>query len=191
VHAPARSQPPCPTLTRAAHPLPPFPLPRFDTYHPLEFSLAAALGTPAPTVEALEAFAPNVSLLARRELMGADAKTLLGLHELLAYGLRGVAAYAHHAEMLGQVDPSIDDVFEEVYSFLASSAASDAGAVLGMAMKLGEVNFRTMALLDKGHTTRCVRARWGWSLGAAAGRGGPPLTPAAPALGSHLHAHGS
>jgi hypothetical protein len=72
---------------------------RFDTNHPLDFSLAAALGSDTPTVEALEAFAPRVSLLARRSLMGAEAQTMLGLHELLAYGLRGVAAYAHHAEV--------------------------------------------------------------------------------------------
>lgn len=39
---------------------------------------------------------------------------LLGLHELLTYGLKGVAAYAHHAEMLGKVDPQLDDMFEEV-----------------------------------------------------------------------------
>lgn len=32
---------------------------------------------------------PQVSLLARRELMGREAATLLGLHELVAYGLRG------------------------------------------------------------------------------------------------------
>ena len=42
----------------------------------------------------------------------------------------------------------------QVYAFLASPEATDANAVLGLAMKLGEVNFRTMALLDKGHTTR-------------------------------------
>ncbi|GBF99305.1 hydroxylamine reductase [Raphidocelis subcapitata] len=130
------------------------PLPWFDEHHPVDFSLRAALGTDAPTLEALEAFAPKVSLLARRGLMGADAATLLGLHELVAYGLRGVAAYAHHAEMLGQVDPSLDDVFEETMAFLASPASQDPGAVLGVAMRLGEANFRTMALLDRGHTTR-------------------------------------
>jgi hydroxylamine reductase (hybrid-cluster protein) len=93
-----------------------------------------------------------VSLLHRREVM--DNKTLLGLHELLMYGLKGVAAYAHHAEMLGQVDPELDDVFEWVLAFLASELSADAGEVLGMAMKLGETNFKVMALLDKGHTSR-------------------------------------
>lgn len=46
--------------------------------------------------------------------MAAEHSTLLGLHELLTYGLKGVAAYAHHAEMLGKVDVSLDDTFEEV-----------------------------------------------------------------------------
>jgi hydroxylamine reductase len=55
-----------------------------------------------------------VSLLHRREVMSGDARVLLGLHELLTYGLKGVAAYAHHAEMLGKVDPTLDDAFEEV-----------------------------------------------------------------------------
>ncbi len=181
----------------------PEPLPWFDAHHPVDFSLRAALGSDAPPLAALEAFAPQVSHLHRRQLMGPDAATLLGLHELLAYGLRGVAAYAHHAEvsptdgaafkclcllagrpvstfsvalpapfnqptisetnpptslnqhqMLGQVDASLDDVFEEVLAFLASPASADPSAVLAKAMRLGETNFKVMALLDKGHTTR-------------------------------------
>lgn len=57
---------------------------------------------------------PQVSLLHRREVMRKEHRVLLGLHELLTYGLKGVAAYAHHAEMLGKVDPNLDDMFEEV-----------------------------------------------------------------------------
>ena len=83
-----------------------------------------------------------------------EDQTLLGLHELLTYGLKGMAAYAHHAEMLGKVDPTLDDFFEEVLAFLATEESKDANAVLGMCMKLGEVNFRVMALLDEGHTSR-------------------------------------
>lgn len=56
----------------------------------------------------------QVSLLHRREVMHKEHRVLLGLHELLTYGLKGVAAYAHHAEMLGKVDPNLDDMFEEV-----------------------------------------------------------------------------
>lgn len=89
--------------------------------------------------------------------MGSESATLLGLHELLTYGLKGVAAYAHHAEMLGKVDATLDDTFEEVLAFLASEAAADPNNVLGMCMRLGETNFKVMALLDDGHTSRWVR----------------------------------
>ena len=56
--------------------------------------------------------------------------------------------------MLGQVDPAIDDVFEDVLAFLASPASADTQAVLGKSLELGATNFKVMALLDKGHTTR-------------------------------------
>jgi hypothetical protein len=43
---------------------------------------------------------------------------------------------------------------QEVLAFLASPESSDAGAVLAKAMRLGETNFRVMALLDRGHTSK-------------------------------------
>jgi hypothetical protein len=98
---------------------------------------------------------PQVSLLHRKEVMNqAGQATLLGLHELLTYGLKGVAAYAHHAEMLGMVDEKVDDDLQRCLAFLASPESSKPEAVLAQAMALGEVNFRVMALLDKGHTSR-------------------------------------
>jgi hypothetical protein len=33
--------------------------------------------------------------------------TLLGLHEMITYGLRGLAAYTHHAEVLGYTDRQV------------------------------------------------------------------------------------
>ncbi|KAF8063050.1 hcp [Scenedesmus sp. PABB004] len=131
------------------------PLPWFDLQgSPLDFDLRAAMRGQPINAETLEALGEQVSLLHRRDAMGPDAATLLGLHELLTYGLKGVAAYAHHAEMLGEVDASLDDTFEEVLAFLASEAAADADAVLGMCMRLGETNFAVMAMLDRGHTGR-------------------------------------
>lgn len=84
---------------------PPQPCPRFNEHHPIDFSLKGALGSDAPGLAALETLADGVSLMRRRELMGGEAATLLGLHELLAYGLRGVAAYAHHAEVRAAPTP--------------------------------------------------------------------------------------
>jgi hypothetical protein len=46
----------------------------------------------------------------------------------------------------------------QVLAFLASEASASPEAVLGMCMRLGEVNFKVMALLDDAHTSR-------WELG--------------------------
>jgi hypothetical protein len=80
-------------------------LPWFDRRpNPIDFSLASVYGGRQPGVEELERLGDEVSLLHRKAVMGEGGQaTLLGLHELLTYGLKGVAAYAHHAEMLGQV----------------------------------------------------------------------------------------
>jgi Ca2+/H+ antiporter len=44
----------------------------------------------------------------------------------------------------------------QVLAFLASEASASPDAVLGMCMRLGEVNFKVMALLDDAHTSRWV-----------------------------------
>ncbi len=73
------------------------------------------------------------------------------LRELLIYGLKGIAAYAHHAEALGYEDANI-------YSFLIEALASttkdlSVEQMTGMVLKAGEVAVTTMALLDKANTT--------------------------------------
>jgi hydroxylamine reductase (hybrid-cluster protein) len=80
----------------------------------MDFSLRKAMAGQPINADTLEQLGEQVSLLHRREVMGEANSTVLGLHELLTYGLKGVAAYAHHAEMLGKVDASLDDTFEEV-----------------------------------------------------------------------------
>jgi hydroxylamine reductase len=91
---------------------------------------------------------PTVEILQRRKLMGDD---VIGLQEMLTYGLKGTAAYAHHAKILGQEDDSVYAFFHEALSFLASNPM-DAGKLLAMCLRCGEVNLKVMGLLDKGHT---------------------------------------
>lgn len=73
------------------------------------------------------------------------------LKELLLYGLKGVAAYAHHAAILGQED-------ERVYAFIHEAMASLIGPDqpmeewLGLVLKCGEINLWAMELLDAGNT---------------------------------------
>jgi hydroxylamine reductase len=100
--------------------------------------------------------ATREELVAAGETVGVQADPnenldIRSLRQLLIYGLKGVAAYADHAEILGQED-------EAVYAFIQEALAAtldDALGVedlVGLALKCGEVNLRAMELLDAGNT---------------------------------------
>ena len=76
---------------------------------------------------------------------------LRGLHWLLTYGIKGVAAYAYHAFKLGQKD---DKVFEFIEQGLVAPLDNSLGVndFLGLSLKCGEINIRAMELLDAGNT---------------------------------------
>jgi hydroxylamine reductase len=74
------------------------------------------------------------------------------LKHIVLFGAKGVAAYADHAEILGQSD---DDVFKFLQEALAAIDRTDLGVGdwVGLAMKCGETNIRAMELLDAGNTS--------------------------------------
>lgn len=74
------------------------------------------------------------------------------LQELVLYGIRGVAAYAYHAALLGEEDHR---VYSFIISVLADLGVGELGldAWLGLAFKCGEINLLAMELLDTAHTT--------------------------------------
>ncbi len=76
---------------------------------------------------------------------------LLSLQQLLIYGIKGVAAYADHAYILGQKDTK---VFSFIYEGLAATLDKSltANDLVGLVLKCGEINFRAMELLDAGNT---------------------------------------
>ena len=73
------------------------------------------------------------------------------LQDIVLYGLKGVAAYADHAQILGKED-------DTVYSFMHEALAAmtkidlDLNSWVGLAMKCGEINFKVMEILDAGNT---------------------------------------
>ncbi|MEW6350203.1 MAG: hydroxylamine reductase [Thermodesulfobacteriota bacterium] len=73
------------------------------------------------------------------------------LQHILILGLRGVAAYADHAQILGQED---DAVYAFVHEGLAATVRKDLGVNdwVGLVLKCGEINLRVMELLDAGNT---------------------------------------
>jgi len=100
------------------------------------------------TVEGMLQIAGNYSIQSRREKLG---ETPAGLQELVLYGLKGAAAYAHHARTLGFTDDQVD---ADVVSVLAALAGDpvDVGELLGLSLKVGELNLKIMELLDKANT---------------------------------------
>jgi hydroxylamine reductase len=107
-----------------------------------------AVWQPAPTLEELVAQAAEVGVAQRRDRLGED---VAGLQELILYGLKGMAAYADHAQILGHDDDAVYAFFHEALDFLAGEPA-DMDALVAMVLRVGEVNLRVMELLDAANT---------------------------------------
>jgi hydroxylamine reductase len=75
------------------------------------------------------------------------------LQQLLIYGLKGMAAYADHARVLGKTDESVTSFFYEALAFLNKKNAT-IDELVGLNMKCGQTNIRTMEILNEAHTTR-------------------------------------
>lgn len=103
---------------------------------------------PATNLNDMIQEAGEFSITKRKEANGDD---VTGLQETIMYGLKGMAAYADHARILGQEDDAAYAFFHEALSFLASNP-TDINELLGMVLRTGEVNLRVMELLDAGNT---------------------------------------
>lgn len=73
------------------------------------------------------------------------------LRELLIYGLKGMAAYAHHAARLGKQDENINNFFFTALAKTLDNSIS-ADELFNLNMELGKMNFRCMQILDEAHT---------------------------------------
>ena len=106
----------------------------------------AAAFVPAQTKEGLLQQAEIASI--KEDEAGAD---VFGLRCLILYGLKGAAAYAEHALMLGQEDEAVFAKFHEFLSFMASKP-TDIDELLAVTLAVGEMNYTIMGLLDAGNT---------------------------------------
>jgi hydroxylamine reductase len=73
------------------------------------------------------------------------------LRELLIIGLKGIAAYAEHAAVLGFNKPEIDNFMLEALASTTKELSVD--EMIGLVMKAGDMAVTTMALLDEANTT--------------------------------------
>ncbi|MBO7163255.1 MAG: hydroxylamine reductase [Spirochaetaceae bacterium] len=80
-------------------------------------------------------------------LWKADNEDIRSLKSLILFGLRGMAAYAYHAAVLGYTDQRVSQCFYEALVAMADENTMD--TLLPVCMKVGEINFICMELLDK------------------------------------------
>lgn len=85
-------------------------------------------------------------------VLSESNEDLRSLKELLIYGLKGIAAYYHHAITLGYNDTDIPLFIQKA---LAATLKQDANSdeLTSLVLECGKVGVRTMALLDKANTS--------------------------------------
>ena len=103
---------------------------------------------PAADLAGLIKQGETVGIESRKKTLGDD---ITGLQELILYGLKGMAAYADHALILGKEDDSVFAFFHEAMAYLQVGEPT-VDALFTLAMKTGEVNLTVMGLLDAANT---------------------------------------
>lgn len=84
------------------------------------------------------------------ELLWNEEEDLRSLKSLILFGIRGMAAYAYHAEVLGYRDKEVNEFFYK--ALFAIGMEWEAEALLNIVMEVGKINFKCMELLDKANT---------------------------------------
>lgn len=84
-----------------------------------------------------------------QQLWNAD-EDIRSLKSLILFGIRGMAAYAYHAYVLNFEDPEVNQFFCEALFRIGYAESMD--ELLQTVLKVGEINLKCMALLDKANT---------------------------------------
>ncbi len=113
----------------------------------VDFEAAAANFTPGDSVDALVAQGQKLDFMNSLD----ENEDLRSLKQITVYGLRGLAAYADHAAILGKEDESVYSyIYETMAEFTKSGQSLE--QLVGITLKCGEVNLKAMELLDAGNT---------------------------------------
>lgn len=97
----------------------------------------------------------RASMLKKAALVGVLStkdEDIRSLRELIIYGLKGMAAYAHHALNIGKEN---QEIYGFVYEALAATLDNTLGAdeLVALTLKTGELGVQAMALLDNANTS--------------------------------------
>ena len=83
------------------------------------------------------------------EIWEAD-EDIRSLKSLILFGIRGMAAYAYHAAVLGYTDKAVNDFFYKALFVIGMDYGMD--ELLPVVLEVGKVNLKCMELLDKANT---------------------------------------
>ena len=72
------------------------------------------------------------------------------LKSLILFGIKGMAAYAYHAAVLGYKDKSVNMFFYEALQAISKDLSAE--ELTALVLKTGEINLKCMELLDKANT---------------------------------------
>ena len=111
------------------------------------FKEGPATFEPEPTLEGLVKQGEKVGLKSDP----AIDRNILSLQHALLFGIKGISAYADHAQVLNKED---DSIAAFIHEGLAATLRKDLALndYLGLVLKCGEVNLKTMELLDAANT---------------------------------------
>lgn len=90
----------------------------------------------------------SVTIQNQVESLGED---ITSLQETLVYGIKGMAAYIDHAWILGYEDAGLYEFIHWAMDCLTRTP-ENSDELLSLILKCGEMNLRTMELLDRAHT---------------------------------------
>lgn len=98
---------------------------------------------------------PGLLIQAKEAVLNLElpqvGEDIIGLRAMLLYGIKGAAAYAYHALMLGYRNEDIYAGFEDALDYLATHPA-DADELLSWALRIGQLNYKVMEMLDAANT---------------------------------------
>jgi len=113
----------------------------------VDFSVPAADLQPAAGLEAMIKQGEELGQPWSKDV----PEDIASLQRTMYFGIKGISAYAHHAAVLGRED---DAIYAFLHEGLAALSSPDLSMDdwLGLVFKCGEINLKTMELLDAANT---------------------------------------
>ena len=113
--------------------------------------LPAGEALPACATWAPKSEADMLAAATQTSVLATENEDMRSLRELLIYTIKGIAAYAHHAMILGHTDTSINAFLVKALAATVKELSAD--ELTALVLESGGVAVTTMALLDTANTS--------------------------------------